>query len=38
MTAKREQLAVVFRDIDFAIYCREWETENYDAFKRQLKI
>lgn len=24
--------------IDFAIYCREWETENYDAFKRQLKI
>ena len=22
--------------IEFAIYCREWETENYDAFKRQL--
>ena len=22
--------------IEFAIYCREWETENYDAFRRQL--
>lgn len=22
--------------IDFAIYCRDWESENYDAFKRQL--
>ena len=22
--------------IEFAIYCREWETENYDAFKRHI--
>ena len=22
--------------IEFAIYCRDWETENYDAFRRQL--
>lgn len=22
--------------IEFAIYCREWETENYDTFRRQL--
>ena len=22
--------------IEFAIYCRDWETENYDAFRHQL--
>ena len=22
--------------VDFAIYCRDWETDNYDAFKRYL--
>ena len=28
--------ALYFERIDFAIYCRDWETENYDAFKRAL--
>lgn len=30
------EYAQYFERIDFAIYCRDWETENYDVFKRVL--
>ena len=25
-----------FKYVEFAIYCRDWETENYDAFQKEL--
>lgn len=28
------EYARYFLQIDFAVYCREWETENYDAFRK----
>jgi uncharacterized protein (TIGR02452 family) len=31
-----EDYGKYFDLIEFAIYCREWETENHDAFRRQL--
>jgi len=32
-----EQYASKFDEIEFAIYCRDYETQNYDAFKRELE-
>lgn len=31
-----QDYARYFLQIDFAIYCREWETENYDAFRQTI--
>ena len=30
------EYARYFRQVDFAIYCREWETENYNIFRKTL--
>ncbi|MBR4656177.1 MAG: TIGR02452 family protein [Oscillospiraceae bacterium] len=35
--AALEEYRHYFDTIEFAIYCREWETENYNAFKAWCK-